>query len=387
MPRITSRFYVNATYKIWITLLLTFTSMSQAQDWFAYIGTYTSGASKGIYVARYAPETGTLTPIGLAAPTVSPSFLAVHPNGNTLYAVNESRRYSGNANSGSVSAFTIDHTTGKLTLLNIVPSRGADPCHLTTDRTGRWLFVANYSGGSIAVFPIQDNGALSEASQIVQHSGFTNVDPVRQEAPHAHSVDISPDNKFLYVSDLGNDQIVVYNFDAASGKLTQRATTQLKPGSGPRHMAFSRDLRYLYSLSELSATITTFRHDAATAALEELQTITTLPKDFTGDKGAAEIAIDPTGRVLYASNRGHDSIAIFTIDAEQGRLTPAGNVSTQGRTPRAFAIDPTGTHLIAANQNSQNLVVLQINPDTGALIQTSSLEVFEPVSIVFVSVP
>lgn len=365
--------------KAWITLLLTLSPMSHAQNWLAYIGTYTSGASKGIYAARYAPETGTLTPIGLAAPAVSPSFLAVHPNGRTLYAVNESRRYSGQGNTGSVSAFTINQTTGTLTPLNIVPSRGADPCHLTTDRTGRWLFVANYSGGSIAVFPIHDNGSLGEASQVVQFTGSTKVDPVRQEAPHAHSVDISPDNKSLYVSDLGNDRIVLFNFDSATGKLTQRSQTMLKPGSGPRHMAFSRDRRYLYSFSELTSTITTF-----TAAMEEIQTISTLPKDFTGPKSGAEIAVDPSGRFLYATNRGHNSIAIFTIDAEQGRLTPAGNVSTEGKNPRAFVIDPAGAHLIVANQDSQNLVAFNINPDTGALTQSSSLEVFEPVSIVFV---
>jgi 6-phosphogluconolactonase len=362
--------------------------MTHAQDWLAYIGTYTSGASKGIYVARYAPETGTLVPVGLAATSVSPSFLALHPNGRTLYAVNESRRYKGMTNSGSVSAFSIDHSTGALALLNIVPSGGADPCHLTTDRTGRWLFVANYSGGSIAVFPIQANGALGEATQLEQRTGATKVDPVRQEAAHAHFVEISSDNKYLYVADLGNDQIVVYNFDAATGRLTQRSTIQLQPGSGPRHLAFSRDRGYLYSFNELNATITSYRHNASTAAVEELQTITTLPKDFSGPKSGAEIAVDPSGRFLYASNRGHDSIAIFTIDAEQGRLTPAGFVSAQGKNPRAFAIDPAGAHLIVANQDTQNLVAFKIDADTGMLTQSGeSLEVFEPVSIVFVRVP
>ncbi len=368
--------------RIWIALLLALAPMSHAQEFFAYIGTYTRAASKGIYLARYSAETGKLTPIGLGAPSVSPSFLAVHPSGRTLYAVNESRRYNGLANSGSVSAFSIDQATGALKLLNIVPSMGADPCHLTTDRTGRWLFVANYSGGSVAVFPIRESGELGEASQVVQHTGSTQADPVRQEAPHAHSVNISTDNETLYVSDLGNDQIVVYNFDEATGKLTKRSSAMLKPGAGPRHLVFSRDLRYLYSFNELTSTITTF-----TAALEELQSITTLPKDYTGPRSGAEIAIDPSGRFLYASNRGHDSIAIFAIDAEQGRLTPAGFAATQGRTPRAFAIDPTGAHLIVANQDSQNVVVFKIDPDTGALAQAREpLDVFEPVSIVFVPV-
>ena len=364
-----------------IALFFALTSMANAQDWLAYIGTYTHGASKGIYVARYTPETGTLTPIGLAAPAISPSFLAVHPSGKTLYAVNESRRYAGNANSGSVSAFTIDHKTGALTLLNIVPSRGADPCHLTTDRTGRWLFVANYSGGSVAVFPIHEDGSLGEASQLIEHVGFTAGDPVRQEAPHAHSVDISADNKLLYVSDLGADKLIVYRFDAATGRLTPHKTAQFKTGSGPRHIAFSRDHRFLYLFNELSATITTL-----TAELEELQTITTLPKDYAGPKSGAEISVEPTGRFLYASNRGHDSIAIFTIDAEQGRLTPVGLAPTQGRSPRAFVIDPVGGHLIAANQDSQTLVIFRIDPDTGALTQSAPLlEVFSPVSIAFVA--
>jgi 6-phosphogluconolactonase len=373
--------------KIGIVLLLALSPalspMTHAQNWLAYIGTYTKLASKGIYVASYAPDTGKLTPIGIAAQSISPSFLVVHPNGKTLYAVNESRRYAGNANSGSVSAFTINHTTGALTLLNIVPSRGADPCHLTPDQTGRWLFVANYSGGSVAVFPIKDDGSLGEASQVVQHKAFTAADPVRQEAPHVHSVYISPDNKSLYVADLGADKIIVYNFDAESGKLTPHKELMLKAGSGPRHIVFSRDHCYIYVFNELSATITTF-----TANFEELQTITTLPKDYTGPKSGAEIGVDPTGRFLYASNRGHDSIAIFTIDAEQGRLTPAGFTSTQGKSPRAFTIDPAGAHLIAANQDSQSLVVFTINPDTGALTPAfEPLDVFEPVSIVFVRVP
>ncbi|MEO5923354.1 MAG: lactonase family protein [Bryobacteraceae bacterium] len=353
--------------------------MATAQNWLAYIGTYTKAASKGIYVASYAVETGKLTPIGLAAHSISPSFLAVHPNGKTLYAVNESRRYAGNGNSGSVSAFTINHTTGALTLLNIVPSLGADPCHLTPDHTGRWLFVANYSGGSVAVFPIQEDGSLAESSQLIQHTAFTAADPIRQEAAHVHSVYISPDNKLLYVCDLGADKIVIYNFNVTTGTLSPHKEVMLKPGSGPRHIAFSRDGRFFYSLNELTATVTMFN-----ANLEELQTITTLPKGYKGEKSGAEIEIDPTGRFLYASTRGHDSIAIFTIDAEQGRLTPAGFASSQGKTPRAFAIDPTGSHLIVANQDSQTLVTFKIDPDTGALTTPTSLEVFEPVSILFV---
>ncbi|MEI9812970.1 MAG: lactonase family protein [Acidobacteriota bacterium] len=370
------------------SLLLLISCMSNAQDWTAFIGTYTRGVSRGIYSLRYEPATGKMAPIGLAAQSVSPSFLAVHPNGKWLYAVNESRRYNGIANSGSVSAFSIDHHGGTLTALNIVPSRGADPCHLTVDRGGHWLFVANYSAGSVSVFPIGPDGALGEAAQIVQHSGETKADPVRQEAPHAHSVDISIDNKLLYVSDLGADQIVVYNFDASTGRLTQRSTAKQKAGSGPRHIAFSRDHRFLYSFDELTSRIVTFRHDASTGAMDELQSISTLPRGFKGPKSGAEIAVEPSGRFLYASNRGHDSIAIFSIDAEQGLLSSVGRVSTQGKSPRHFAIDPEGKHLIVANQDSSNLVAFKIDPDTGGLTpQGEPLYAPEPVCILFVRMP
>jgi 6-phosphogluconolactonase len=371
-----------------LPLLLLLSAMSNAQDWTVFIGTYTRAASRGIYSLRYESSTGKSAPIGLAAQSVSPSFLAVHPNGKWLYAVNESRRYNGISNSGSVSAFTIDHKAGTLTPVNIVPSQGADPCHLVVDRSGKWLFVANYSGGSVSVFPIGSDGSLGDPTQLVQHGGATNTDPVRQEAPHAHSVNISLDNKLLYVSDLGADQIVVYSFDAATGKLAARSTAKMKLGSGPRHMAFSRDQRFVYSLDELTATITMLRHDATTGSMEELQSISTLPKDFKGPKSGAEIAVEPSGRFLYASNRGHDSIAIFSIDAEQGRLTALGHASTEGKTPRHFAIDPEGRHLLVVNQDSGNLVTFKIDQDTGALTQQGEpLKLPEPVCILFVRVP
>lgn len=357
-------------------------------SWIAYIGTYTQRASRGIYSLRYDPATGKLTPLAIAAQTVSPSFLASHPNGRTLYAVNESRRYNGVSNSGSVSAFSIDFKTGNLKLLNTVASRGADPCHLTTDRTGRWLFIANYSGGSVSVFPIKDNGSLGDAAQIVPHTGSTNANPARQEGPHPHSVNVSLDNKIFYVSDLGGDAIFVYNFDAASGRLTFRSKTQLKPGSGPRHVVFSGDHHYLYGISELTATVTTFRRDSKTGVLDELQTISMLPAEFTGMKSGAEIAIDAIGRFVFASNRGHDSIAVFSVDTQKGTLTAKGLYPTGGRTPRNFAIDPLGTHVVAANQDSGNVVVLKIDPATGALSQTGEpIPIPDPVCVLFVRVP
>lgn len=362
--------------------------MLSAQNWVAYIGTYTTGVSKGIYAYRYQPETGGLTSIGLAAETVSPSFLAMHPNGRVLYAVNESQRYNGMANSGGVSAFTIDPATARLTLLNTVASRGADPCHLVVDHSGRWLFVANYTGGSLAVFPVRDDGSLGEASQVVQHTGASRVDPQRQEAAHVHSVNLSDDNRFLYVSDLGLDSIFVYRFDAATGMLTRHATTRSAPGAGPRHLAFTADRRFAYSFAELSATITFYGHDAATAELNEIQTVSSLPPGFTGPRSGAEIAVDPSGRFLYASNRGHDSIAVFNIDAEQGLLKSTAHFSTLGRTPRHFAIDPAGTHLFAANQDTGSIVPFRINLDTGALTPMGDpIAVGDPVCILFVKLP
>lgn len=370
--------------KLLSILVLTLSTMS-AQTWIAYVGTYTQGFSRGIYSLRYDPQSGALTPIALAAQTVSPSFLAARPDGRVLVAVNESRRYNGVLNSGSVTSYAIDPASGDLTLVNAVPSRGADPCHVTFDRTGRWLFVANYSGGSISVFAVAENGTLSDATQIVQHENPSNANPVRQDASHVHSVDISPDNRFLYVSDLGKDQILVYNFDVATGRLTPHTAANLKPGSGPRHIAFSRDRRYLYSLGEMSATVTTFRHDDATANMEELQTIPTLPHGYIGEKSGAEIAVDPTGRFLYATNRAHNSIAAFSIDGEQGRLTLIGHVATQGRAPRHFTIGPEGTHLIVANQDTDTLTVFNIDPTTGALTLASEpLGVPRPVCVILV---
>lgn len=356
-----------------------------AQNWIAYVGTYTQGFAKGIYSLKYDPTTGSLTPLAVIG-SVSPSFLAVSPNRRVLVAVNESRRYNGILNSGSVSSFSIDPATGDLAPINVVPSRGADPCHVTFDRTGRWLFVANYSGGSISVFSVAEDGTLGEASQIVEHQGASNANPVRQDAPHVHSVTISPDNKFLYAADLGKDVIAVYVFDAASGALTPHTVAAVKPGSGPRHIAFSRDRRYLYAVNELSATVTTFWHDPATATLEELQTISTLPLGYRDDKSAAEIAVDPSGRFLYASNRFHNSIAAFSIDAEQGLLRLVGIVATQGRTPRHFAIDAEGSHLIVANQDTDTLTVFNIDQDTGALTLASEpLGVPRPVCVLLVN--
>ena len=347
---------------------------AHAAEWTAYIGTYTRGSSKGVYAARFDEKTGKLTSLGLAAETSNPSFLAVSPNQRFLYAANENPQ-------GTVSAFSIETATGHLKLLNTVSTKGSGPCHVELDRSGQFLFAANYNSGSVAVFPVREDGTLGQASKSVQHSG-SSANPQRQEGPHAHSANVAPDNRFVLVLYLGLDQIMAY-----SRQLNIGATTIMNPGSGPRHMAFGSGGKFAYVLSELTATVTAFRYEGRTGSLDELQTISTLPAGYTGPKSAAEIAIHPSGKFLYASNRGHDSIALFRIDPEKGTLTAGGHFVTQGKTPRNFAIDPTGTFLLAANQDSGSIVEFRIDQNTGALSPTGvTLPVPFPVSIVFAPV-
>jgi len=349
-----------------------------------YVGTYTNQKSKGIYAYRFQPATGSLTPIGLVAETPSPSFLALHPNRRFLYAVNEVSNYEGQS-AGSVSAFSVDAKTGKLTFINRVSSRGAGPCHLAVDQTGKVLVVANYGGGSVAAIPVKADGRLGEASAFVQHTG-SGADPQRQRGPHAHSVNLSPDNRFVFVSDLGLDQVLSYRLDAARGKLTPNDPpfVKLKPGAGPRHFAFHPNGRFAYEINEMGSSVTAFAYTRARGSLAELQTVSTLPKDFTGNNSTAEIEVHPSGRFLYGSNRGHDSIAVFAIDPRQGTLAPIDHTSTQGKTPRNFAIDPTGAYLFAANQGSDKIVVFRIDQQTGKLnAMGGSLEVPSPVCVTF----
>jgi 6-phosphogluconolactonase len=354
-----------------------------------FVGTYTEDGSKskGIYAYRYDAETSEITPLGLAAETTNPSFVAPHPNGRFLYAVNEVGNYKG-PNSGGVSAFSIDRATGKLTFLNEVASRGADPCYITVDKTGKYVLVANYTGGSVAVFPVLANGKLGEASAFVQHTG-KGTNPERQEGPHAHSIDLSPDNRFAMVDDLGLDELLVYKFDAAKGSLTPNDPpfTKLDAGSGPRHFALRPDGKFAYVISEMGHTVTVFSNDAANGKLTILQTITTLPKDFKGRNDDAEIQMHPSGKFLYASNRGDDSLAIYAIDESKGTLTQVGIVHTGGKEPRSFEIDPTGKLLFAENQKSDNIVVFKIDAKTGQLTPTGKmLEVAAPVCLKFVAV-
>ena len=345
-----------------------------------YVGTYTGRGSKGIYAFEFNLQTGEASQPRLVAETPNPSFLAIHPSLRFLYAVNEI--WGGNKE-GTVSAFVIQ-PDGGLQFLNQQPSKGVGPCHLTVDKTGKFVLVANYGSGSVAVLPILPDGRLGEATCAIQHEG-KSVNPQRQEGPHAHSVNLDPANKFAIVADLGIDKLLVYQFDAAKGTLKPNDPpfVATAPGAGPRHVAFHPNGKFVYAINELNSTVTAYRYDAVKGTLTEIQTVSTLPQGFTGTNTTAEVQVHPSGRFLYGSNRGHDSIAIFAIDGE-GKLTFVGHQPTQGKTPRNFGIDSTGTYLLAANQDSDNLVVFRIDPQTGKLEPTGlTLEIPTPVCVKF----
>ena len=367
----------------------TFLSASPAQSkYIFYVGTYTEegSKSKGIYAYQFDAATGQSTALGLAAETTNPSFVALHPRGKFLYAVNEVQNYKG-PNSGGVSAFSIDPATGKLTFLNEVPSRGADPCYILVDKSGKYVLVANYTGGSVAVFPVLDDGKLGEASAFIQHSGHGS-DAKRQEGPHAHSIDLSPDNRFAMVDDLGLDELLVYKFDSGKGTLTPNspAYAKLDDGAGPRHFGLHPSGKFAYVVAEMHSTVTAFSADLNSGTFHRLQTISALPKDFKGANDDAEIEVHPSGKFLYASNRGSDTIAVFAIDPHKGTLTPVEYAPTGGKIPRSFEIDPTGRFLLAANQKSDSIVVFRIDQKTGRLTPTGqTLDVGSPVCVKFLA--
>jgi 6-phosphogluconolactonase len=361
-------------------------ALAQQGKYLFYVGTYTAdgSASKGIYAYRFDAANGASTPLGLAAETTNPSFVALAPSGRFLYAVNEVQNYKG-ANSGGVSAFSVDRATGKLTLLNEVRSRGADPCYVIVDKSGKYVLVANYTGGSIAVFPVLADGKLGEASDFVQHTGH-GANPQRQEGPHAHSIDLSPDNRLAFVDDLGLDELRVYKFDSAKGTLTPNDPpfVKLDAGAGPRHFMLHPSGKFAYVVAEMASTVTAFSVDLKTGTLRRLQTLSTLPEGFAGENDDAEVHIAPSGKFLYTSNRGHDSIAIFAIDSQKGTLTKIDDVPTQGKIPRSFEIDPSGNFLLAENSKSDNIVVFRIDQKTGRLAPTGQrLEVGSPVCVKF----
>ncbi len=349
-----------------------------------YIGTYTWGGSKGIYRAELDLASGRLSPAQVAAETTNPSFLAIHPNRKFLYAIGEFGDFQGRK-TGVVSAFSIDAATGTLALLNQQSSQGPGPCHVNLDRSGQCALVANYSGGSIACLPIGADGRLGEASSVIQDKG-KGADPRRQEGPHAHSVNVDAANRFAFAADLGLDKVFIFRLDPAAAKLTPNnpAWIALPPGSGPRHFAFHPNGRFAYVINEMKSTITAMRYDAQRGALTALATVSTLPEGFTGNNTTAEVQVHPSGKFLYGSNRGDDSIAMFAIDETTGEPHYLGVESTQGKNPRNFAVDPTGSYLLAANQDGNNIVVFNIDSGSGKLHPTgNSLKVAAPVCVKF----
>ena len=369
----------------------------------AFVGTYTNRtSSKGIHAFDFDSSTGKLTPKGLAAETPDPSWVVIHPNGKFAYAANESGKRS------TITAFAIDAQSAKLIQLNQLPALGEDPCYLSFDKTGKYLFVANYTSGTAAAFPILADGRLGEHTALVKDAGALGPNKKRQEAPHAHWIEVEPtggNGSFVYVADLGLDHVLAYVFDPTSGSLgssraasgTVRAPSSkangewdvtLSPGTGPRHVAFSTNRRFMYVLGELKSTVSVIGLGIAVTdvmfSFHSVQVISTLPTGFSGRNDAAEIAIHPSGKWLFASNRGHDSIAVFAVNSASGKLTPVGDFPTGGKEPRHFAIDPTGRYLLAENQYSNSIVVFRIDPATGALTQISRVDdIPSPVCLAF----
>lgn len=337
-----------------------------------YIGTYSRGDSKGIYSFVLDTAAGTLTPEGLVAETENPSFLAIHPTGKYLYAVNEIDKYKGQA-SGSVTAFKINSSSGKLERLNEVAAGGTTTCHVNISRNGKFAVIANYGSGSCAAFALGPDGTLGERTAFHQHAG-TSTDPGRQKGPHAHSVNFDTQNKHVIVADLGLDQVKVYNFNAATGAMTpnEPAFTKVRAGSGPRHFSFHPSGKYAYVINEMACTVTAFNWNAAKGTLTEIDTITTLPGPVEKGFSTAEVVAHPNGKFVYGSNRGHNTIAVFQVDAATGKLKTVEHKSTQGAVPRNFSIDPTGQFLIAANQNTDTIVLFRINQTSGALEQVGA---------------
>lgn len=325
---------------------------------------FVGSGHKNIYAFRLNLTSGELRAIGKAAGVASPSFLATTPNQKYLYAITEGTT-KGNS---FVSAFRIDSESGKLALLNREPSGGAGPCYLAADAKGKNVLVANYISGSVSVFPIDGHGALGPMSAFVQDHG-SSVDHYRQEGPHAHSVLTDPDGRFAFACDLGLDKVMIFKFDPAKGSLEANdpPSASIKPGSGPRHIAFHPNRRFAYVISEMACTLTAFAYDPDRGVLTETGDYPLLSKDFKGQSWAAEVAIHPSGRFVYASNRGDDSISVFGCDPATGRLTFIERVSTEGKTPRNFDIDPSGAFLLAANQDSGTIIVFRIDPKSGHL--------------------
>jgi 6-phosphogluconolactonase len=353
---------------------------------YIYVGTYTrslphvQAKAEGIYVYRMDAEGGDWKHVQTVPDVPNPSYLALHPSRRYLYAVNEVGDLDGEKG-GAVSAFAVDGATGRLTYLNRRSTHGEDPCHLTVEPSGQLVLAANYTGGSVAAFRIQGDGSISPSTDFHQHVG-KSVNPDRQQEPHAHSVNVDPTGRFAIVCDLGQDRVIVYRLDVGGGKLVAHSWVAAEAGVGPRHLDFHPNGRFAYVIDEIGNTLSAYSWDSGAGRLEALQHVSTLPVGYTLRSHTADVHVHPSGRFVYGSNRGHDSIAAFGIDPESGRLTPLGHESTRGETPRNFTIDLSGRYLYAANQNSGTVAAYQIDQSTGKLTPTGQLfEVPTPVCL------
>lgn len=359
-------------------------AMPEIKRTLVFVGTYTRKESEGIYVYELDPDRGALSHLATGTGVENPSFLAIHPSKRYLYAVNEVGDWQGES-TGAVSAFALDTDTGALTLLNQQPTHGTAPCHVAVNREGTFAYVANYGSGTASVFPIQQDGSLEPASDTVTFEG-SGPNPNRQQGPHAHSVTLDAANRFAFIADLGTDRLMSYRIDELPGQLVPNTVPFYKGegGSGPRHFTFHPNGRFAYLINEMGNTITALAYDPVSGTLAPLQTVPTLPEGFEGRNTTADIHVTPSGRFLYGSNRGHDSLVVYAVDETDGTLQYVEHVATGGETPRNFAIDPTGTLLLAANQDSDNVVAFRIDGETGALTPTGAeTEVSMPVCVKF----
>jgi len=328
-----------------------------------YIAGKTADKKGALYRFHFDLASGALEPVGVTEGLHNPSFIAIHPSGKFLYTADEVYRFQGKP-TGTVSAFAIDAGTGDLTFLNQQESGGAGPCYVAVDALGKVLLAANYGGGSVCSIPIGADGKLGAPGSIIQHEGH-GADPRRQKGPHAHSINVDPTNRFAVAADLGIDKLLVYKLDTAKGTLTARGVAALAPAAGPRHLAFHPNGKLAYVINELNSTVTVFRY--GDGKFEPIQSLGTLPEGCTDNNSTAEVAVHPSGKFVYGSNRGHNSIAVFAVDGSTGKLTLVENESVRGDWPRHFRIDPTGAFLLVANRRTGNVVVFRIDPKTGEL--------------------
>lgn len=354
-----------------ITLFILASQVFAGDNFLVYFGTYTGvkSGSKGIYVSRFNATTGELGEPVVAAETGNPSFLEMHPSKKYIYAVGEVGTPT--TKGGGVTAFKVSLPSGILTEINQVSAVGQGPCHVNIDHTGKLAMIANYGSGSCVSYAIKDDGSLSEAVSFQQHQG-SSINPMRQSGPHAHSVNFSPDNKFAFICDLGIDRVKIYKIDPLTGKTEPHGEGKVADGSGPRHLAFHPNGKFVFVNNEMAMTVTTFAYDAVAGTLNALDTVSTIPEADRTLKGlsTAETRVHPSGKFVYVSNRGHDTISVFSCDPASGKLTLIDNVKCEGKTPRNFNLDPTGQWLIVAHQDGNSVALFKVDMGSGKLTFT-----------------